>query len=356
MPGPLRLLARGWGALDPSERGALAILTSIAVAVIGVVAGTALVRGWERWTLMAGGSLTDSVPSAGADLGNAGLAVGMLVGISLVLLLYFVPSVVANARSHRNTAAIVTLNILLGWTLLGWIIALIWALTYPRPLVEQRSVATVRGSFCSACGRSIPDGAKFCPGCGDPVAPLIDRPDDTRTTSPAQGGGGGAMPSPTRIAGRIWGSLGPWPKIAVGVFLIAYLAWLAIGPGGRKERSSAGDQGAGVATEAERAVAHHAQEQTAKDSLIAQLAQPLINKCIEEGAISRITYSSMTEAVVLPRFYLLEYQGKLGVAGAISSVAKSMGYNGSVRFVDAYSNKKVGIFNGYVNLLDWTGE
>jgi hypothetical protein len=38
----------------------------------------------------------------------------------------------AEERRHRNLAAIVVLNLLLGWTFLGWVGALIWAIIRPR--------------------------------------------------------------------------------------------------------------------------------------------------------------------------------------------------------------------------------
>jgi len=41
--------------------------------------------------------------------------------------LYFVPTLVALVRSKRDTLAIFLLNLFLGWTLIGWIVALIWA-------------------------------------------------------------------------------------------------------------------------------------------------------------------------------------------------------------------------------------
>jgi hypothetical protein len=44
------------------------------------------------------------------------------------LVLYFLPSILAVARSKRDTTAIFVLNLLLGWTAIGWVIALIWAL------------------------------------------------------------------------------------------------------------------------------------------------------------------------------------------------------------------------------------
>lgn len=42
--------------------------------------------------------------------------------------MYFLPSIIALARSKRDLLAIVLLNFFLGWTLIGWIVALVWAL------------------------------------------------------------------------------------------------------------------------------------------------------------------------------------------------------------------------------------
>lgn len=43
------------------------------------------------------------------------------------LIIYMMPAIVAGARDHRQFGAILVLNLLLGWTLLGWIFALVWA-------------------------------------------------------------------------------------------------------------------------------------------------------------------------------------------------------------------------------------
>jgi hypothetical protein len=47
----------------------------------------------------------------------------------LLLILYFVPSIIALFRGHLSAAAIFVLNLVFGWTFIGWIIALIWSLT-----------------------------------------------------------------------------------------------------------------------------------------------------------------------------------------------------------------------------------
>ena len=48
------------------------------------------------------------------------------------LLLALLPSIVALSRRHHNAAAIVATNLLLGWTLIGWALAMIWSLTAVR--------------------------------------------------------------------------------------------------------------------------------------------------------------------------------------------------------------------------------
>ncbi|HEY3927213.1 MAG TPA: superinfection immunity protein [Candidatus Koribacter sp.] len=41
---------------------------------------------------------------------------------------YFLPTVCAFYRKHNARAAIFVLNLLLGWTLIAWVIALVWSL------------------------------------------------------------------------------------------------------------------------------------------------------------------------------------------------------------------------------------
>jgi len=63
----------------------------------------------------------------------------MLLGISTILfmflavvfgvVIYVLPSIIAYKRKHQNALAITALNILFGWSFLGWAAAMIWALT-----------------------------------------------------------------------------------------------------------------------------------------------------------------------------------------------------------------------------------
>lgn len=47
----------------------------------------------------------------------------------VLLVLYFVPTILAVNRDHPNMATICGLNILTGWTLIGWVVTLVWSLT-----------------------------------------------------------------------------------------------------------------------------------------------------------------------------------------------------------------------------------
>jgi hypothetical protein len=53
--------------------------------------------------------------------------------------IYLLPSIVAALRKHLSEGAIVLVNIVFGWTLLGWLIALIWALTGNTRANQEKS-------------------------------------------------------------------------------------------------------------------------------------------------------------------------------------------------------------------------
>lgn len=51
------------------------------------------------------------------------------VYIVLLAVAYLLPTLIAYNRGHKNQNAICLLNLLLGWTILGWIVSLIWSAT-----------------------------------------------------------------------------------------------------------------------------------------------------------------------------------------------------------------------------------
>ncbi len=75
-----------------------------------------------------------------AQDGNASGAVGgiLCILVSIVagvagIVLHFAPILICMYRGHPDTAAIAIINVFLGWTIVGWWVAIIWAVkAFPR--------------------------------------------------------------------------------------------------------------------------------------------------------------------------------------------------------------------------------
>ena len=94
-----------------------------------------------------------------------------LDGIHLLLLiglvaLYFLPTIVARSNKHSKKGAILLLNILVGWTLIGWIACFIWA------SIDNKQTSTIEDyaspqkiKACPFCKKEIDIEASKCPYC-----------------------------------------------------------------------------------------------------------------------------------------------------------------------------------------------
>lgn len=83
--------------------------------------------------------------------------------------LYFAPCLVAYSRGHKNLGAITTLNILLGWTVLGWIVAAIWAHT--GNTADPAAPSPASHVKCPDCAELIKKEARVCKHCGCRLVP-----------------------------------------------------------------------------------------------------------------------------------------------------------------------------------------
>lgn len=72
--------------------------------------------------------LTDDEKKVGAWIGTGTI---LCCGAALILgiIVWFIPVLVAVFRQHPNTAPICAVCIFLGWTFVGWLVALVWSLT-----------------------------------------------------------------------------------------------------------------------------------------------------------------------------------------------------------------------------------
>ena len=103
--------------------------------------------------------------------------VGQLLSLVLLLtvgfvgfMLYFLPAFIARKKPNAN--AVLIINVFLGWTFIGWVVALAMAVSNPTPPVIQTGVAQSSsrpeptGRRCPFCAEDIKPAAIVCKHCG----------------------------------------------------------------------------------------------------------------------------------------------------------------------------------------------
>ena len=88
-------------------------------------------------------AVEDFLHRMSSDTSTVLLLLLLLIGLGL----YFLPTIVAVWRIKRNTASIATVNLFLGWSFVGWVVALAWA------FAENGHLVISHGKFCEECGR-----------------------------------------------------------------------------------------------------------------------------------------------------------------------------------------------------------
>ncbi len=91
----------------------------------------------------------------------------LLIGFLVVAaaFIYFIPTITGWYKRHRD--GIFILNLLLGWTAIGWIAAIIWAVSSPQKEAEWHYICpkcnykntlnqVVKVYVCPQCGTQTP--------------------------------------------------------------------------------------------------------------------------------------------------------------------------------------------------------
>jgi hypothetical protein len=67
-------------------------------------------------------------------------AIFVLLILGIGLWIYFIPAIIAGKRNHHAVNAIIFVNLIAGWTLLGWVACLIWAYSNEKTVTKQTIV------------------------------------------------------------------------------------------------------------------------------------------------------------------------------------------------------------------------
>lgn len=108
---------------------------------------------------------------------NSDYSMGWIVlFLAIAVIVYFIPNWIACARKHHNANAIFVTNLLLGWTALGWVIALVWSLTAVKNETSENAENRSESKQCPFCAELIKVEAIICKHCGKKIPKPKNRP------------------------------------------------------------------------------------------------------------------------------------------------------------------------------------
>ena len=85
--------------------------------------------------------------------------------LALLLAFYFIPTIIGYVNDQPNAQSIAVVNIFLGWTIIGWVVALAWAFA-----AHEKVQATVA---CPMCAEPILPQAVRCKHCAADVSATV---------------------------------------------------------------------------------------------------------------------------------------------------------------------------------------
>jgi len=93
-----------------------------------------------------------------------------LVGLAIALFVYFLPAIIGRIRGVPNLGSIFVINLFLGWTLIGWVIAL--AMAARSREVKPTSKVDRMHRECPFCKEPMRRDASVCPHCRNQSDPM----------------------------------------------------------------------------------------------------------------------------------------------------------------------------------------
>jgi hypothetical protein len=115
---------------------------------------------------------------------RAGAIISLLT--MLISILYFLPSFIADQKKQQNFSSILIMNLFLGWSIIGWVLALTWAFSNSQQAhskeiengaIDQSKLGNTIGNNvnelknCPYCAEVIKIEAIKCKHCGSQLLP-----------------------------------------------------------------------------------------------------------------------------------------------------------------------------------------
>jgi hypothetical protein len=96
---------------------------------------------------------------------------GTFLVLIIAGLIYFIPALNAASRKHNSGAAITAANLFFGWTIIGWLLCLVWSYSGNRRIVEAGAPSPETHVRCPECRELVIHDARKCKHCGCALIP-----------------------------------------------------------------------------------------------------------------------------------------------------------------------------------------
>lgn len=116
-----------------------------------------------------------------ANTTGHGDMMGPVVMALIMVPAYIAPTIIASSRNIPNAGSVAVINIFLGWTCLGWIVALAMSVGGTPRTAPEAWPTTKR---CHDCAETVLADARVCKHCGYRFAPSV--PEAERELGPVR--------------------------------------------------------------------------------------------------------------------------------------------------------------------------
>lgn len=99
-----------------------------------------------------------------ANQANSVATIGAAMFFVVAPLMYFLPTIEASIKKSPNITSIALTNLFLGWTLIGWVVAIAWA--HKKPEAQP---AAIEPSTSKPAAPETAQETKACPMCAETV-------------------------------------------------------------------------------------------------------------------------------------------------------------------------------------------